>query len=94
MPEDSFEWDDRKSASNFAKHGVTFEMAREVFKDAFAIENYDDRENYDEPRYTIIGMVEGHLLFVAFTMRGDTYRIISARGAEPYEQRQYHEDNA
>ena len=46
MPEDNFEWDDRKSASNFAKHGVTFEMAREVFKDAFAIENYDDRENY------------------------------------------------
>jgi len=93
MPEDSFEWDDQKSASNFAKHGVTFEMAREVFKDAFAIESYDDRENYGEPRYTIIGMVEGRLLFVAFTMRGDTYRIISARGAEPHEQRQYHEAN-
>ena len=93
MSDDSFEWDDRKSASNFAKHGVTFEMAREVFKDAFAIENYDDRENYGEPRYTIIGMVEGHLLFVAFTMKGDTYRIISARGAESHEQRQYHEAN-
>ena len=85
--------DDRKSASNFAKHGVNFEMAREVFKDAFAIENYNDRENYGGPRFTIIGMVEGHLLFVAFTMRGDTYRIISARGAGPHEQRQYHEDN-
>ena len=67
MPGDNFEWDSQKAASNFAKHGVTFEMAREVFKDAFAIENYDDRKNYDEPRYTIIGMVEGHLLFVAFT---------------------------
>ena len=93
MSDDSFEWDDRKSASNFTKHGVTFEMAREVFKDAFAIENYDDRENYGESRYTIIGMVEGHLLFVAFTMKGDTYRIISARGAESHEKRQYHEDN-
>ena len=93
MTADSFEWDDRKSASNFAKHGVTFEMAREVFKDAFAIENYDDREDYGEPRYTIIGIVEGRLLFVAFTMRNETHRIISARGAEPHEQRQYHEDN-
>ena len=93
MSQDNFEWDDRKAASNFAKHGVTFEMAREVFRDAFAIEHYDDRQDYGEPRYTIIGMVEGHLLFVAFTMRGDTYRIISARGAEPHEQRQYHGDN-
>ncbi|MBZ0262969.1 MAG: BrnT family toxin [Hyphomicrobiales bacterium] len=94
MTKDIFEWDPRKSAANFAKHGVTFEMVREVFRDAFAIENFDDRENYGEPRYTIIGMVEGRLLFVAFTMRDDTYRIISARGAEPHEQRQYHEDNA
>ena len=38
--------------------------------------------------------VEGRLLFVAYTMRGDVIRIISARGAEPYERRQYHEANA
>lgn len=29
MSEDDFEWNDRKAASNVAKHGVTFEMARE-----------------------------------------------------------------
>jgi uncharacterized protein len=46
-------------------------MAQEVFKDAFAIENIDDREKYSEQRFTIIGMVENHLLFVAFTMRGE-----------------------
>jgi uncharacterized DUF497 family protein len=39
------------------------------------------------------GMVEGRLLFVAYTMRGETIRMISARGAEPHEQRQYHENN-
>jgi uncharacterized DUF497 family protein len=94
MNDDGFTWDERKAAANYAKHGVTFEMARDVFKDPFAVDRLDDRENYGEERYTIIGMVEGHLLFVAYTMRGDIIRIISARGAEPYEYRQYHEDNS
>jgi uncharacterized DUF497 family protein len=73
---------------------VTFEAARDVFKDPFALEWLDDRESYGEDRYVIIGMVEGRLLFVAYTMRGDAIRIISARGAGPHERRRYHEDNA
>ena len=39
-------------------------------------------------------MVEGRLLYVAYTMRGDVIRIISARGAEPHEKRRYHEENS
>ena len=74
-------------------HGVTFEMARDVFKDPFAIEWLDDREDYGEDRYVIIGMVDNRLLYVAYAMRGEAIRIISARGAEPHEHRQYHEDN-
>ncbi len=74
----SFEWDARKASDNYAKHGVSFEMARDVFKDPFAVENLDDRESYGEERYTIIGMVEGRLLFVAYTMRDEIIRIISA----------------
>ena len=42
----------------------------------------------------ILGMVDGRILYVAYTMRNDTIRIISARAAEPYERRRYHEDNA
>ena len=38
-------------------------------------------------------MVEGRLLFVADTMRDERIRIISARGAEPYEQRRYRGEN-
>jgi hypothetical protein len=93
MNDDAFRWDDRKAAENYAKHGVGFEAARDVFKDPFAIEQFDDREKYGEERFTIIGMARGRLLFVAYTMRGETIRIISARGAEPYEQRNYHEQN-
>ena len=32
----SFEWDDGKAASNWRKHGVTFEEAASVFEDPLA----------------------------------------------------------
>jgi uncharacterized protein len=92
MGDDEFEWDD--AAANDAKHGVTFDAARDVFKDAFAIEQVDDRHDYGEERWTILGLAGGRLLLVAYTMRDDRIRIISARAAEPYERREYHEQNA
>jgi uncharacterized DUF497 family protein len=93
MHNGEFEWDDRKAAANYAKHGISFETAREAFNDPFAIERVDDREVHGEDRYILIAMAEGRLLFVVYTMRDSTIRIISARGAEPYEYRQYHEEN-
>ena len=74
MRDDEFEWDNRKAAQNHAAHGVTFDMAREVFRDPFAIDWLDDREDYGEPRYVTVGMVEGRLLYVAHTMRGERLR--------------------
>jgi uncharacterized DUF497 family protein len=87
MNDDEFEWDDAKAAQNYADHGVSFDAAKDVFKDPFAIERLDDREEYGEDRYSILGMVDGRIIYVV-------YRIISARGAEPHERRRYHEDNA
>ena len=72
MNDGDFEWNDRKASENYSKHGVTFELARFVFRDAFAIENFDGRESHGEARYTVIGMVESRLLLVAYTMRGGT----------------------
>ena len=94
MNEDDFEWDDDKAAQNYSDHGVSFETAKRVFKDPFATERLDDREDYDEDRYSILGMVDGRILYVAYTLRNGTIRIIPARGAEPHERRRYHEDNA
>ncbi|HEY6026565.1 MAG TPA: BrnT family toxin, partial [Pseudolabrys sp.] len=78
-----FEWDAAKAARNEADHGVTFDVAMLVFGDPFALEWRDDREDYGEDRYVVLGMVDGRVLYVAYTMRGDAIRIISARGAEP-----------
>jgi uncharacterized DUF497 family protein len=94
MKDDDFEWDEAKAAANFAKHGVTFEMAQEAFDDMFAIEAEDRRSDYGEDRMILLGMVGGKLLSIAYTLRGDKTRIISAREAGPYERRKYHEENS
>ncbi len=60
------------------------ENALGIFRDPFA-KQVDDRLDYGEERYTIIGMTHDRLLFVAFTMRDEIIRIIAARAAEPFE---------
>ena len=91
--DDEFEWDDAKATANLAKHKVGFDTARRAFADAFAVEREDGTEDYREPRFNLLGMVDGRVLFVAYAMRGEIIRIISAREAEPYERRLYHEEN-
>ena len=85
-----FEWDPDKAESNWRKHDVSFETAAGVFLDPFILE-IDAEDHGDEMRYNVLGLVADRLLHVTYTMRGDVHRIISARAAEPYEQRQYHE---
>ena len=94
MDDGRFQWDDRKAVSNYARHGVRFEAARDVFTDPFAIEQIDDREDYGEERFFLIGMASRRVLVVVYAMRDERIRVISARGAEPYEQREYHEQGA
>jgi uncharacterized DUF497 family protein len=33
MDDGAFQWDDQKAATNYARHNVAFEAAREVFND-------------------------------------------------------------
>lgn len=94
MIDEAFEWDDDKAAENETKHGVTFEFARAIFRDPFAIERTDDREDYEEERLILIGMVQGITLFVAYTEREGRYRLISARRATRREQDDYFIQNA
>lgn len=93
MNNEEFEWDDQKAARNAQRHGVTFDEARSVFRDPFAIELLDDREDYGEERYILIGMSEASVLVVVYVDRNERNRIISARKAEPNERRFYHEQN-
>jgi uncharacterized DUF497 family protein len=86
----NFEWDEAKHETNQRKHRIDFKTASKVFLDPYLVE-FDDRDSSGELRHNAIGLVDGRMLFVTYTMRGDVIRIISARGAEPHEKRKYHE---
>jgi hypothetical protein len=83
-----FEWDPQKAASNRRKHGIDFDDAIEVFYRPSLIRRSDRNK---EERWLAIGESEGRVIAVAFTWRGDTLRIISARRARKNEKRTYHQ---
>ena len=89
-----FEWDEAKAKANFNAHGVSFELAKKVFKDVFAIEGLDDRKDYGEERINLVSMCGEIMLHVTYTEREDRIRIISARRAEKYEREDYHRENS
>jgi uncharacterized DUF497 family protein len=88
----AFQWDDRKAADNYAKHGVRFETARDVFRTHSLSRGSMIARTMAKSASAIIGMADNRLLFVAYTMRDGYIRVISARGAEPDERRHYYED--
>jgi hypothetical protein len=85
-----FEWDPDKAEANLRKHKVEFDMAIKVFMDPWRIEDEQDDDD-DGLRFNVLGIVEGNVLHVTYTVRGEVYRIISARPAERHERRRYHE---
>ena len=86
----NFEWDYKKAESNLSKHRVDFADAVSVFYDLNAVTLKDTYE--EEQRFISIGIdCFGRVLVVAYTSRGETIRIISARKATKYERRHYEE---
>jgi uncharacterized protein len=57
-----FEWDDGKAQRNLAKHGGSFEAARLVFDDVFAVGYLDFGGHATEERYVTTGLAKGVLL--------------------------------
>ncbi len=75
----NFEWDSQKALGNWHKHQVTFESACEVFFDPFLQPDKDEMID-GELRETFIGMTKNwQLLYIAYTLRNDVVRVISAR---------------
>ncbi len=73
-----YEWDETKRQSNIRKQGIDFAHAIKVF-DAEFIQTEDSRRDYGERRFRVIGELDGDLVQVAYTWRGDRRRLISAR---------------
>lgn len=85
-----FEWDARKARDNLAKHGVSFDVATEVFDDPRLVLAADAAHSRAESRYFAFGHVGGGVLTVRFAVRGERVRIIGAgywrKGEAFYEQ--------
>lgn len=83
-----FEWDERKAGANLRKHRVDFADAVTLLHDDQAVTVGDD--DPEEERYVTIGMdALGRVLVVAYTMRGERIRVISARRATRRERAEY-----
>lgn len=88
-----FEWNSAKATANLKKHGVTFEEAKSVFYDDFAVQFYDsENSELEEERFLMLGLSsESRILIVCHCERdsGNTIRIISARKATRRERNYY-----
>jgi uncharacterized DUF497 family protein len=85
-----FDWDERKRAANLAKHGLDFaDVVFLAWETAQLL--IDDRRDYGETRYQAFGLWTGRLCVVAFTIRGEKFRLISFRKANAREVRRYAE---
>ncbi len=84
-----FEWDETKSEACFTERGFDFGYVVRAFVDPNRVVRSDARWAYGEDRYQLLGSIEGRVFFVAYTMRGNTIRIISARKANRREVGDY-----
>jgi uncharacterized DUF497 family protein len=82
------EWDSAKRNQTLRERGLDFaDVARVDWENAIFIP--DTRRDYGEARQTMMGLLDARLLIVAFTMRGETIRVISMRKANKRERKIY-----
>ena len=92
MAKARFEWDSRRDRENQKKHGISFEEAKTVFYDEFAVQFFDEENSVSEDRFLMLGLSdEARLLILCHCERaqGNIIRIISARKANRAESAAY-----
>ncbi|HEY6872310.1 MAG TPA: BrnT family toxin [Geobacteraceae bacterium] len=72
-----FEYDPEKSDRNKMKHGIDFREAQALWDDPDFMEI--PAITADEPRFLVIGKIDGRHWSGVITYRGDSVRIISVR---------------
>jgi uncharacterized protein len=83
----SFEFDAAKSASNHTKHGIDFVEAQGLWNDPMLLEI--PAKTDDEPRYMVIGLIDGKHWSAVITYREGNVRLISVRRARTEEVELY-----
>lgn len=75
----TFEFDESKSLTNLSKHEIDFVEAQLLWNDPRLLEIPAKTE--DEPRYLVIGLINGKHWSAVMTYRGVNIRLISVRRA-------------
>jgi len=88
--ESTFEWDETKDRINRLKHGIPFDLAQRAFSDPRRVILEDLNHGSVEQRFFCLGVVNGEVMTVRFTRRGEQVRIFGAgywrKGRRIYEK--------
>ena len=88
-----FDWDEDNFYKNIKKHNVFGSKAEQIFFNHPLVVKRDFKHSRNEERFYALGRTNhDRLLFIAFTIRSDKIRVISAREMTKREVRVY-EDN-
>ena len=84
------EFDEEKRQQTLEHRGLDFHDSTLVFQQR-TITLTDDRTAYGETRIQTIGLLNGRIVMVVWTPRGEARRIISMRKCNAREQYKYRE---
>lgn len=87
---EGFEWDEGNSNKNWHLHAVTNGECEDVFFNLPFIVAADNEHSENEQRFYALGRTDAdRRLFIAFTIRNNLIRVISARDMTKSEMRKY-----
>ncbi|MDR3056418.1 MAG: BrnT family toxin [Zoogloeaceae bacterium] len=79
-------YDEAKRKINLKQHGIDFVGCEAIFSSP-VVSWEDDRDDYGEQRINTLGFLNGVVVHLTYTERGDDLHIISLRKAEKHEIR-------
>ena len=81
-------FDPAKRARTLLERGLDFADAVKVFAGP-TFDAADDRHDYGERRIVTAGLLDGRMVIVVWTPRGDAHHVISMRKANDREKARY-----
>ena len=92
---EGFDWDDGNRTKNWIKHQVSTAECEEVFFNLPLLYADDKQHSQEERRCYVLGQTNAErLLFIAFTIRTNKIRVISARDMSREERQAYAKTNS
>jgi len=88
-----FDWDEGNTSKNWLKHKVTPSECEQIFFNQPLVVQGDPKLSKKETRYYALGQTDlKRTLFIAFTVRNNLIRVISARDMSRKERRVYNHE--